>query len=399
MKYIIAIMSLLTIFFMAWAVSFNRQGIKDKLLPISYCLLIQIGITYVLTHTNIGIITINAASAVFDKLLSYAHVGTEFVFGGLTNQGGFSFLLEALMPIVFICAIIGILKHTKILPFFMRVIGSVLNKISRSGKLESYGAISAVVLGMTAVFVAIKESLHGIEKKRLYTLSAATISSVDLSIVAAYMKMIEPRYVILAILLNIFSFFIIVSIINPYKLSHEEDHIKIGNEEDGEEQGGFFAVLTEHIWDGFKIVAAIAAMVVAFVALIALLNGVFAGIFGITFQHALGYLFSPLAFLIGIPWAESIQVGSIMATKLVANEFVAMLDLTKVMTSFDQRTAGIISVFLISYANFGSIGIIVGAVNGLNSSQAKVVAGFSMRLLYGASLVSLLSATIAGIML
>ncbi|EAO8184452.1 NupC/NupG family nucleoside CNT transporter [Salmonella enterica] len=396
MKYLIALLSLTVIFFMAWLVSYNRGGVRKKITPIIFCLLAEFLLAFILTGTRAGVTMMDAVSGVFRALFVYADTGTYFVFGDLVNKGGDNFLLGALMPTVFICALIGILKYLKILPFLMRYTGAGLNRMTKAGILESYGAISAVVLGMTAVFVAIKENLGSVEKNRLYTLSAASMSSVDLSIVAAYMKMIDGKYVILAILLNLFSYFIIVSIINPYELKTDDNVLKISEEEN---EGGFFAVLTEHIWDGFKIVGAVAAMVVGFVALIAMLNGIFSGILGISFQNAVGYLFSPLAFLIGVPWHDSIHIGGIMATKLLANEFVAMLDLTRILSELSPHTAGVISVFLVSYANFGSVGIIVGAVNSLSARQGRIVAGFSMKLLYGASLVSLLSATIAGIML
>ena len=126
---------------------------------------------------------------------------------------------------------------------------------------------------------------------------------------------------------------------------------------------------------------------------------IFLIIFGITFQQLIGYVFAPVAFLIGVPSSEIVAAGSIMATKLVTNEFVAMMDLSKISNSLSPRTVGIISVFLVSFANFSSIGIISGAVKGLNEEQGNVVARFGLKLLYGATLVSILSAIIVSIML
>ncbi|EDX0374119.1 NupC/NupG family nucleoside CNT transporter [Salmonella enterica] len=392
MKYFIAALSLVSIFIMAWFVSYNRRGITKKIPPIICCLLTEFIMAFVLTRTRAGIAVMNMLSEGFHTLFMYADAGTYFVFGDLVNKGGSNFLLEALMPTVFICALIGILKYIKLLPFLIKYTGAGLNRITKVGGLESYGAVSAVVMGMSAVFVAIKENLDSLEKKRLYTLSAASISSVDLSIVAAYMKMIDGKYVMLAIILNFFSYFIIVSIINPY----DSDDYTFAV---AERKVNFFAVLTEHIWDGFRIVSMVAAMVVGFVALIAMLNGIFFVISGVSFQIAVGYLFSPFAFLTGIPWHDSMHIGEIMATKLLANEFVAMLELSRLLPGLSPRTAGVISVFLVSYANFGSVGILVGVVNSLSTRQGRIVAGFSMKLLYGASLVSLLSATITGVML
>jgi len=119
-------------------------------------------------------------------------------------------------------------------------------------------------------------------------------------------------------------------------------------------------------------------------------------IFGISFQDILGYIFAPIAFLMGIPWADAITAGGIMATKLVTNEFVAMISLGEVAKSMSAHTLAIISVFLVSFANFSSIGIIAGAVKGLNEKQGNVVARFGLKLLYGATLVSILTATIVG---
>lgn len=173
----------------------------------------------------------------------------------------------------------------------------------------------------------------------------------------------------------------------------EEDIIEV---QEGEKQT-FFEMLGEYIMDGFKVAIIVGVMLVGFVGLIALINGLFNGIFGISFQGILGYVFAPIAFLMGVPWHEAVNAGSIMATKLVANEFVAMLDFVKIQDSFSERTAAIVSVFLISFANFGSIGTIVGAVKGLHEKQGNVVARFGLKLLYGASLVSVLSAIIIGI--
>jgi nucleoside transport protein len=214
-----------------------------------------------------------------------------------------------------------------------------------------------------------------------------------MSIVGSYMTMLEPRYVVAALILNLFGGFIISSIINPYEVKPEEDIVDV----QVEEKQTFFEMLGEYIMDGFKVAIVVGVMLVGFVGIIALINGMFSGIFGISFQGILGYVFAPIAFLIGVPWHEAVDAGSIMATKLVANEFVAMLDFVKIQDGLSGRTTAIVSVFLISFANFGSIGTIVGAVKGLNEKQGNIVARFGLKLLFGATLVSVLSALIIGI--
>lgn len=229
----------------------------------------------------------------------------------------------------------------------------------------------------------------------MYTLCASAMSTVSMSVVGAYMTMIEPKYVVTAIVLNLFGGFIIVSIINPYTVKEEEDILTI----EDEQKQAFFQMLGEYIMDGFKVAIIVGAMLIGFVALMDLINSLFDMIIGVSFQEILGYIFAPIAFLMGIPWVDAVSAGGIMATKLVTNEFVAMINLGEVANSMSERTLGIISVFLVSFANFSSIGIISGAVKGLNERQGNVVARFGLKLLYGATLVSILTAIIVGLII
>ena len=130
-----------------------------------------------------------------------------------------------------------------------------------------------------------------------------------------------------------------------------------------------------------------------------MINYLFDAVFGMNFQHVMGYIFYPIAWLLGIPGSEAMQAGSIMATKLVTNEFVAMMDLGKMAAGLSPRTLGMLSVFLVSFANFSSIGIIAGAVKALNEEKGNMVSRFGLKLVYGSTLVSLLSAVVAGVML
>lgn len=149
--------------------------------------------------------------------------------------------------------------------------------------------------------------------------------------------------------------------------------------------------------DGFHVAITVAAMLIGFVALIAMINFIFAKITGLTFQEILGYIFAPLAFITGIPWNEAVDAGSLIATKLVTNEFVAMTELAKGNWDFSPRTTAIISVFLVSFANFSSIGIISGAMKGLNEEKGNLVAKHGLKILLSASMVSFLSAIITGL--
>ena len=206
--------------------------------------------------------------------------------------------------------------------------GIVLSKVNGLAKLESYNAVASAVFGQSEVFISVKKQLPYIPQHRLYTLCTSAMSTVSASILGAYMTMIDPKYVITALVLNLFGGFMIANVINPYEVPAEEDIIDI---QEGEKQT-FFEVLGEYIMDGFKVAIIVGAMLIGFVALISMINHVFEAIFGISFQMVLGYIFAPLAFMVGVPAVDMVEAGTIMATKLLSNEFVAMMGMSSLIT-------------------------------------------------------------------
>ncbi|MBO1299411.1 MULTISPECIES: nucleoside transporter C-terminal domain-containing protein [unclassified Enterococcus] len=392
MSQFIGIIGLLFIFGLAILVSSDRKAIKRK--PLVIMLVLQFVFGFVLLRTTFGTAVVSMLAKLFDHLLAFAGEGVDFVFGGVANAGSFPFFLNVLMPIVFISAIIGILRYIKILPLFMKAVGLGLSKINGMGKLESYNGVASAILGQSEVFISIKKELPFLTEKRLFSMSVSAMSTVSMSIVGSYMALIDSKYVITALVLNLFGGYILASIVNPYELDETEDELVI--EEDKEQT--FFQMLGEYILDGFHVAITVAAMLIGFVALIAMINALFNGILGITFQQILGYIFAPFAFISGIPWNEAVDAGSIMATKLVTNEFVAMTELSTGTFEFTERTTAILSVFLVSFANFSSIGIISGAMKGLNEEKGNLVAKHGLKILFTASLVSFLSAIVTGIL-
>ncbi|WP_419959452.1 NupC/NupG family nucleoside CNT transporter [Psychrobacillus sp. BM2] len=392
MNYIISIAGLIVVLGLAWIASSNRKEIKIR--PIIQMIILQLILSFILLNTKFGLIIIEGIAAIFTKLLDFANEGIGFVFGGIANEGQAPFFLNVLLPIVFISALIGILQYIKVLPFIMKWLGWGISKVNGLGKLESYNGVASAIVGQSEVFITVKKQLGQLSSQRLYTLCASAMSTVSMSIVGAYMTMVEPRYVVTAIVVNLFGGFIIASIINPYKVTEEEDILVVQ-----EEKQSFFEMLGEYIMDGFKVAIVVAAMLIGFVALMAGVNTLFDMVLGISFQEIIGYIFAPFAVLMGIPVSESVTAGGIMATKLVTNEFVAMLSLNDLASNLSERSIGIISVFLVSFANFSSIGIISGAVKGLHEKQGNVVARMGLKLLYGATLVSVLTAIIVSFIL
>ncbi|HEI1226582.1 TPA: NupC/NupG family nucleoside CNT transporter [Staphylococcus aureus] len=391
------------IFFLALAFLFSsdRKNIRWKYVGI--LLAIQLIFAFILLKTTMGIKVIGGISSGFNYLLLKAADGVNFVFGGIQyiDPKQPPFFFSVLLPIVFISAIIGILQYTKILPLIINVLGFLISKINGMGRLESYNAVAAAILGQSEVFISIKKQLPYIPKQRLYTLTASAMSTVSASIIGAYFTLIEPKYVVTAVVLNLFGGFIIASIINPYKVNEEDDKLLV--EETEERQQSFFEMLGEYILDGFKVAVIVGAMLIGYIAIIALLNGIVSNIFSTVsggaiswdFQTLIGFVFAPFAFLVGVPWQDAVQAGSVMATKLLSNEFVAMQALGK-LSDLSEHAKGVTSVFLVSFANFSSIGIISGAIKSLNDKKGDTVARFGLKLLFGATLVSFISAAIAG---
>ncbi len=388
------VLALAVVAVLALLVSSDRKKIRIRY--VIQLLVIEVLLAWFFLNSDVGLGFVKGFSEMFEKLLGFANEGTNFVFGSMNDQGLAFFFLKVLCPIVFISALIGILQHIRVLPVVIRAIGFLLSKVNGMGKLESFNAVSSLILGQSENFIAYKDILGKMSRNRMYTMAATAMSTVSMSIVGAYMTMLDPKYVVAALVLNMFSTFIVLSLINPYVVDASEENIQMSNLHEGQ---SFFEMLGEYILAGFKVAIIVAAMLIGFIALIAALNALFATVTGwfgysISFQGILGYIFYPVAWVMGVPSSEALQVGSIMATKLVSNEFVAMMDLQKIAATLSPRAEGIISVFLVSFANFSSIGIIAGAIKGLNEEQGNVVSRFGLKLVYGSTLVSVLSASI-----
>lgn len=390
-------LSVLIVYLLAFAFSSNRRVIKHKRLLI--ILIFQLIFCWLLLQTYCGVVVMNFITRAFNFLITHALEGVSFVFGNIhsNSNNGFILFLRVLMPIVFISALIGILQYLRILPLIVRILGFLLSKITGMGKLESFNAICSITLGQAENFIVYKNIIHKLSPNVLYTLSATAISTVSLAILGSYITIIDPKYVCIAIVLNMFSTFFVLHVINPYDYDKEEGYEDLELKYDDDSKRSFFIVLSEYILDGFKIGVIIAAVLIGYTALISMFNAIFFKIIGITFQDILGYVFYPFAWVLHIPATEMLFAGKVMGTKLVSNELVAMFMLKDDVQQLSQHTVAVVSVFLVSFANLGSVGIIVGAVYALSKRSGEIVAGYGIKILYGAVLVSFLSAGIVGL--
>ena len=379
------------ILFIAFLFNKNKNKIAYKNIVIM--LLIQIGLTFIFLQTNAGLAILDQVSVFFRWLIAQGMSGVDFVFGGIEIKSGSTvFFLHVLCPLVFISALIGILKYFGILQFIVKWGGKIMNKITGMGELESYIPIATTMLGFPQVFLTIPEKIKQAEKEQIFTICLVVLSATSVSMLAAYMTMIEGKYVVIALLLNLFSALIINALMNPY----EKKENKI-TEEIHQEKEPFFQMLGDSISSGFNLVLIVTAMVIGFISLITLLNNTFLALTGMTFTQILGYIFSPIAIGIGIPIQDSLIAGNLMATKILTNEIVAMGQVANLTSQLSEKTLAMLSVHLVSYVNFGSLGIISGTIKSIDDTKAADVAKFTMKLMIGGTLAALLNAAIVGL--
>lgn len=395
MDILLGILAIIVVLGLAFLMSNDRKNINYK--GIIVMLVSQFLITWFMFTTEIGQTIINGIAAGFNKLIEFGMEGINFILGGVARTGGNIFFFDVLLLIIFFSTILSVLTHLKILPPIIKYFGGFLSKITGLPKVESFNAVNSIFFGQSEALLAIKSQFHHLDKNRLYIVSASAMGSVSASIVGAYIQMLPPEYVLVALPLNMFSALMISSVIAPVRVTKEDDHVDI---KDVSNDKSIFEAMGNGALDGGKIALIVATMLVAFIASLNLVNWIIQFAFaGVTLQQILGYIIAPLGILMGIAPGEVVEAGSIMGTKIVTNEFVAMLQFEKMLGSMSEKTIGIVSVFLTSFANFSSIGIIAGTVQVIDSEKAVKVSGFGMKLLVGATLASILSATIVGLFL
>ncbi|MBU5266310.1 NupC/NupG family nucleoside CNT transporter [Virgibacillus proomii] len=379
----------------AYLMSNDKKNINYK--AIGIMLVFQLLITLFMFKTEVGQAVITGISAGFNKLIEFGSEGINFVVGGFQLKEGGVFFFNVLLLIVFFATLLSVLTYLKILPTIIKYIGALISKVTGLPKVESFNAVNSIFFGQSEALIAIRSQFHHLNDNRLYIVSASAMGSVSASIVGAYLQMLPAEYVLVALPLNMFSALMIASVIAPVNVPKEKDIVDI---KDVSNEKSIFEAMGNGALEGGKIALIVAAMLIAFIASLELVNWLIQLIFvGTTLQQILGYALAPIGLLMGISPSEVIQAGSIMGTKIVTNEFVAMLEFQPLLGQMSEKTIGIVTVFLTSFANFSSIGIIAGTVKGIDAEKAVSVSGFGMKLLIGATLASILSASVVGIFL
>lgn len=416
----IGILGIAAILAIAFALSSNRRAIRLRVVGAAFAL--QTGIAVLVLYVPAGRTVIEGMSRGVSALLGYAQAGTDFIFGPLAKpeMGGHSFAIAALPVIIFFASLVSILYYLRIMPLVIRWIGGAIEKVTGVSKVESLCSAANIFVGQSESPLVIRPYLAGLTPAQMFAVMSVGMAGVAGTILAAYAAMgVNIQYLLAASFMAAPGGLLMAKIMMPDEpvvpaapalegeapADPEEAAIRaVEKDLDEERPANIIMAAAMGAQIGVKIAVAVGAMVLAFVALVALANGllgVVGGWFGygeLTFQGVIGTVFAPVMFLIGIPWAESGAAGSLFGTKMVLNEFVAFLNLGSTQ-GMSPRSVAIITFALCGFANFSSIAIQMAAAGSLAPNQRPVIARLGIKALVAGSLANLMSAALAGLLL
>lgn len=403
---IINIIGLLVFLGIAFLFSRDRKNIQWK--SVSMLVLLNIFLAWFFVYFEIGRNIVRGLANAIAWVIESAHAGTGFAFSSFTSGKTMDMAVSALFPILLVVPLFDILMYFNILPKIIGGIGWVLAKITRQPKFESFFGVEMMFLGNTEALAVSNEQLKRMNEMRVLTVAMMSMSSISGAIVGAYVQMIPGDLVLTAIPLNIINAIIVASILNPVSVDEQEDVIYSINNAEVERQP-FFSFLGDSVLAAGKLVLIIIAFVISFVALadlfdrlINLITGLIGGWIGIKgsfgLDQILGTFMYPFALLLGLPWDEAWIVAQQMAKKIVTNEFVVMGKISSVVDTYSEHRRAVISTFLVSFANFSTIGMIVGTLKGIvDQKTSDFVSKYVPMMLLAGILVSLLTAGFVGL--
>ncbi len=409
-KLLIGLAGIALILLVAYALSSNRKWIRLRVVGAAFAL--QAGIAFLVLYTSGGRWVIGEMSAGVSNLLGYAKAGTDFIFGPIAGPaiGGNSFAIAALPVIIFFASLISVLYYLGIMQFIIKWVGGGIKLVTGITRIESLGAAANIFVGQSESPLVIRPYLASLTPAQLFCMMTVGMAGVAGTILGAYAGMIGERllpYLLAASFMSAPGGIVMAKIIMP------DDPKDIGIEpvelaeasHDEEKPANIIMAAAQGAQTGVKLAVAVGAMVLAFVALVALANGILGGIgswFGypdLSFQALLGTLFQPVMYMLNIPWNEAGTAGGLFGTKMVLNEFVAFIDLAQAQATLSPATVAIVTFALCGFANFSSIAIQMAVTGNLAPNQRPMIARLGIKALIAGSLSNLMSAALAGLML
>jgi CNT family concentrative nucleoside transporter len=419
-RYLLGIAGIAVILALAFALSSNRKAIRLRVVAAAFAL--QAGIAVLVIYTPWGRAAILWMSAGVANLLGYANKGTEFLFGPSDkNPLAMTFALGALPVIIFFASIVAILYYLGIMQRIVRWVGGAIGWITGISRVESLSAAANIFVGQSESPLVIRPYLAALPPSRLFTVMTVGMAGVAGTILAAYASLLGERYLpylLAAAFMSAPGGILMAKIIMPDEPPapdelpleggvSEDDQVDVAETfEEGEKPANIIMAAAQGAQTGVKLAVAVGAMVLAFVALVALANGLLGGLGNmvgvpdLSFQWLVGIVFAPIMFLLGIPWNEAGIAGGLFGTKVVLNEFVAFIDLGSMQAgAISERTRAIVTFALCGFANFSSIAIQMAVTGGLAPNQRPVIARLGIRALVAGSLANLMSAALAGLLI
>jgi len=388
----------------AFAASTNRKAINLRTVGIAFLLQVLIG-GFVLFF-EVGKNVLASMSRGVSSVIGYANDGISFLFGSLASQDtlGFIFAIQVLPVIVFFSALVAVLYHIGVMDWIIKILGGGLQKLLKTSRPESLSATANIFVGQTEAPLIVKPFIASMTKSELFAVMVGGLATVAGSVMAGYVTIgVELKYLIAASFMAAPGGFLMAKMIVPETETPKEDLADLDVQE--EKPVNVIDAAASGAANGMQLALNVGAMLLAFVALIALLNGLLGGIGGwfdhptLTLQEILGYVFAPVAWLLGVPWSEAVIAGSFIGQKVVVNEFVAYLDFINYRDTLSAHTQAIVTFALCGFANLSSIAILLGGLGGMAPGRRKDIARLGLRAVLAGSMANLMSAAIAGFFL
>jgi concentrative nucleoside transporter, CNT family len=407
------------ILLIAFLLSTNKRAIRLRVVAAAFAL--QAGIAVLVLYTPWGRRAIEGMAQGVSNLLGYANRGTEFLFGPAANNPlANTFAIAALPVIVFFAALVAILYYLGIMQRVVRWVGGAIGWLTGISRVEALGSAANIFVGQSESPLVVRPYLANLTQPQLFTLMVVGMAGVAGTILAAYAALLGPTalpYLLAAAFMSAPGGILMAKIMMPDEPRKDELPLEDGKPaeekidvaetfEEGEQPANIIMAAAQGAQTGVKLAVAVGAMVLAFVALVALANGLLGGVGGwfgypqLSFQQIVGYVFQPIMFLIGVPWNEAGVAGGLFGTKIVLNEFVAFIDLGALQAAqISDRSRAIVTFALCGFANFSSIAIQMAVTGGLAPNQRPVIAKLGIKALIAGSLANLMSAALAGLLL
>ena len=421
-RILMGLAGILVILGIAFLLSSNKRAIRLRVVGAAFAL--QAGIAVLVLYTPWGRRAIEAMANGVSNLLGYANKGTEFLFGpAATNPLANTFAIAALPVIVFFASLVAILYYLGVMQRIVRWVGGAIGYVTGISRVESLASAANIFVGQSESPLVVRPYLAALTPPQLFTVMVVGMAGVAGTILAAYAALLGATalpYLLAAAFMSAPGGILMAKIIMPDEPRKDELPLEDGTErpasddkidvaetfEEGEQPANIIMAAAQGAQTGVKLAVAVGAMVLAFVALVALANGLLGGVGGwfgypeLSFQRIVGTVFQPIMFLIGVPWNEAGTAGGLFGTKLVLNEFVAFIDLGALPAgTLSPRSVAIVTFALCGFANFSSIAIQMAVTGGLAPNQRPMIAKLGIRALIAGSLANLMSAALAGLLL